>query len=159
LFGILSHRFMTLFPSLTSVTRWLLVVIGCACLATAQPMSAAPSEAEVEARKNETIIYPRNAAEHPSDAPKNADSGRSLFVVGILLAAAAGALFYLQRRRAGSPLAMGGRKLQIEETRPLGNRQYLIVANYDGKKLLLGVTPGQIQMLTELGERSTEKSS
>ena len=82
------------------------------------------------------------------------------YVFAFLLAAAAGALFYLQRRRAGgSPLAVGGRKLQIEETRPLGNRQYLIVANYDGKKLLLGVTPGQIQMLTELGERSTEKSS
>ena len=149
---------MTLFPTLTSVTRWLLVVIGCACLATAQPMSAAPSNSEVEARKNETIIYPRNAAERLNEPSKNSDSGRSLFVVGILLAAVAGALFYLQRRRAGGPLAIGGRKLQIEETRPLGNRQYLIVANYDGKKLLLGVTPGQIQMLTELTGHSTEKS-
>ena len=143
----------------TSVTRWLLVVIGCACLATAQPMSAAPSESEVDARKNETIIYPRNAAERPSESLKSSDSGRSLFVVGVLLVAAAGTLFYLQRRKAGSPLAVAGRKLQIEETRPLGNRQYLIVANYDGKKMLLGVTPGHIQMLTELNDRSTEKLS
>src|SRR3954467_10194692 len=98
------------FPTLTSVTRWLLVVIGCACLATAQPMSAAPSEKEVEARKNETIIYPRNAAERPSETNKAADSGRSLLIVGIVLASAAGAVFYLQRRKAGSPLAVSGRK-------------------------------------------------
>jgi flagellar protein FliO/FliZ len=41
-------------------------------------------------------------------------------------------------------------KLQIEETRSLGNRQYLVVAVYEGQKLLLGVTPGQIQLLTPL---------
>ena len=60
----------------------------------------------------------------------------------------------IQRRQAGPLSARGQRKLQIEETRPLGGRQYLIVANYDGKKFLLGVTPGQINLLTPLGDES-----
>jgi flagellar protein FliO/FliZ len=38
----------------------------------------------------------------------------------------------------------------IEETRSLGNRQYLIVAAYEEKKLLLGVTPGRIKLLCDL---------
>jgi flagellar protein FliO/FliZ len=36
------------------------------------------------------------------------------------------------------------------ESRPLGSRQYLVVADYDGRKFLLGVCPGSIEMLTPL---------
>ena len=39
-----------------------------------------------------------------------------------------------------------------EQVRPLGGRQYLVVANYDGKQFLLGVTPGCINLLTSLDE-------
>jgi flagellar protein FliO/FliZ len=73
-----------------------------------------------------------------------------LLVVALLLAA--GGVWLLLRRRAG-PGFLAGRsahKLQIEETRSLGNRQYLVVAVYEEQKLLLGVTPGQIQLLTPL---------
>ncbi|MFT3783276.1 MAG: flagellar biosynthetic protein FliO [Nibricoccus sp.] len=134
----------------TSVTRWLLVVIGCVVLATAQPMSAASDEAPAKGTNPSpgTIIYPKtaDAGAQPSTAP---DTSRSWVMMVALLLAAGGAWVLLQRRKSG-PVAGRGRKLQIEETRPLGNRQYLVVADYEGKKFLLGVTPGQIQMLTPL---------
>jgi flagellar protein FliO/FliZ len=150
---------MTFLKAFTSVTRWLLVVIGCAVLATAQPMSStAPTEAsDTGKRSSETIIYPKNAADpaRPVTASDH-DSNRSLIIVVALFLAAGGAWLMIQRRNAG-PAAGRGRKLQIDETRPLGNRQYLLVADYDGKKFLLGVTPGRIQMLTPLEETRTGK--
>ena len=42
------------------------------------------------------------------------------------------------------------RSLAVEETRSLGNRQYLVVASYEGKKFLLGVCPGRINLLSAL---------
>ncbi len=184
------------FRPFTSVTRWLLVVIGCAVLATAQPMSAAPedvsagtavpatqisesvaADAAVEQRSTRgeitppstegsatagsaapgTIIYPKDSAQRPGSAlSTREDSGGSgaIAVVALVLAAA-GAWVLLQRRRGGPLVSRGPRKLQIEETRPLGNRQYLVVANYEGKKMLLGVTTGQIQLLARLDGEDT----
>jgi len=144
-------RFMNL--PLTSVTRWLLVVIGCAILAMAQPMSAAPEDANVPASKPaDLIIYPKGSSEKSEPVRNESDRGSSrsaVMVVAIILAAAGG--WVLVQRRRGAPLvSRGTRKLQLEETRPLGNRQYLVVANYDGRKFLLGVTTGQIQMLAQL---------
>jgi len=146
------------FPTITSVTRWLLVVIGCVVLATAQPMSsAATTETPASALPAETIIYPKNAAEPAKLVPsREHDSSRSLVLVVALLLAAGGVWVLVQRRKAGPGGGRGGRKLQIDETRPLGNRQYLVVADYDGKKFLLGVTPGRIQMLTPLEVSAAE---
>ncbi len=142
----------------------------------AQPMSAAPEAApsvekspEKPADKSaekapaekpaspDQIIYPRNSAERPAAAPaeKSSSMGNMLIMLAALALAAGGVWVLVQRRQAGPLSARGQRKLQIEETRPLGGRQYLIVANYDGKKFLLGVTPGQINLLTPLGDERT----
>jgi len=113
--------------------------------------------AEVAADKPpapETVLYPQGSATAPIAVPTpRIDAGygaSTMLVVALLLAA--GGVWLLLRRRAG-PGFLAGRaahKLQIEETRSLGNRQYLVVAVYEGQKLLLGVTPGQIQLLTPL---------
>ena len=42
------------------------------------------------------------------------------------------------------------RNCVIEEIRSLGIRQYLVVAGYEDRKFLIGVTPGQIQLLARL---------
>jgi len=42
------------------------------------------------------------------------------------------------------------RKLKIEETRMLGNRQFLVVASYEHTRVLLGVSPGRIDYLCRL---------
>jgi Flagellar biogenesis protein len=141
----------------TSVTRWLLVVVGCAVLATAQPMSAASESANAaepapeKPASSDPVIFPRNSAERPAPAPAPSSSGPNVLVVLTALAlAAAGVWVWVQRRQGIAIAARGQRKLQIEETRPLGGRQYLVVANYDGKKYLLGITPGRINLLTPL---------
>ena len=50
----------------------------------------------------------------------------------------------------------GVRKLQISETRMLGNRQFLIVAEYEDRKMLIGVCPGRIDYLATLGTAEPE---
>jgi len=47
----------------------------------------------------------------------------------------------------------GERLLHIRETRGLGARQFLVVAEYDGRRMLLGVCPGRIEYLTGLSPR------
>ncbi len=145
------------FTPITSVTRWLLVVIGCAVLAMAQPMSSspandAPAPTPAAIPSGQTIIYPKNAPEVGKSLPTapEQDSSRSLILLVALALAAGGVWLLVQRRKAGPAAGRGLRKLQIDETRSLGNRQYLVVADYDGKKFLLGVTPGRIEMLTPL---------
>jgi len=137
---------------LTSVTRWLLVVIGCVVLETAQPVSAAATE-EAIPRAPGTVIYPQAIPERtgmPAGVEKGGTRSWTL-LMGALMLAGGGAWFMIKRRGPGGFLpGRSERKIVIEESRSLGNRQYLVVAGYEGKKFLIGVTPGQIQMLAPL---------
>jgi flagellar protein FliO/FliZ len=80
------------------------------------------------------------------------EDGRGYILVVAIILAGAGAWVMLQRRKGAPILNREARKLQIEETRPLGNRQYLVVASYEDRKFLLGVTAGQIQLLSDLNK-------
>ncbi|MBA4137675.1 MAG: hypothetical protein C0518_10200 [Opitutus sp.] len=128
------------------IARGLTVVL---LFTTALATSSSAQEKASEAG----VIYPRAAGE--AAAPSAAGKGGSSNVVLIGFAlVAAGAGGWLLWRQKNSPAGLGAtaRKLAIAETRPLGNRQYLVVADYDGRKFLLGVCPGRIEMLTPLGE-------
>jgi|694.fasta_scaffold66157_6 flagellar protein FliO/FliZ len=50
----------------------------------------------------------------------------------------------------------GERKLNISETRGLGARQFLVVAEYDNRKMLIGVCPGRIEYLCTLSGAEPE---
>jgi len=97
------------------------------------------------------VIYPRNAAPAEIPAPvRSAGSNATLLLLALVAAGAGGWLLWRQRR---SPHGLNGRevrKLAIAESRSLGNRQYLVVADYDGRKFLLGVCPGRIDLLSPL---------
>jgi len=69
----------------------------------------------------------------------------AIIVVG-LLAAAAWAL----RRRAGLGRARNQR-VAIETAVSLGERRSLVIVSVEGRRLLLGVAPGHIGLVTELG--------
>ncbi len=155
---MLLPRFPFPFFPITSVTRWLLVVFGCAVLAMAQPMSS--TKPEPVSRDAATLIYPKDSADRPAPLtpPPTSSLGPVLALCAVF--ACIGGAWLLFQKRSGSLLANRGvRKLQIEETRPLGNRQHLIVADYAGQKFLIGVTPGQIQFLTHLDPTEQEKPS
>ncbi len=134
----------------TSVIRWLLVVVGCAVLATAQPMSAEEATpTPTGARTADTILYPRgNAA--TADESLSVERSQNWVLICAVLLALGGVWVLVQKRRGALPMKSADKRLVVEETRSLGNRQFLVVADYEGQKFLLGVTPGQIQMLAPL---------
>jgi flagellar protein FliO/FliZ len=105
------------------------------------------------------VIYPGNSGKSETVAAAKGGNGLNTMtlVVGVALAGVGGWLVW--RNRRGTPVSRELRALAIDETRPLGNRQYLVVASYSGKKFLLGVCPGSISMLTALPEAGEEKES
>ncbi len=105
------------------------------------------------------VIYPRNSPE--ARARVTEGSGFSLWSVLGLVAVLGGAGFYLLRRnQAGT---RGGiavhQRLGIEETRSLGNKQYLAVATYGERRLLLAVCPGRVDLLCRLDGEETPAAS
>lgn len=127
------------------------VLFAAAALFTAARVSADDKP------KDASVIYPRNAAAQAANAipTGNPSSGSSpvLLIVAIGAAAAGGWMLWRQRRTPSGIAGRDARKLAVSETRSLGNRQYLVVADYDGKKFLLGVCPGRIDLLSPLDER------
>jgi flagellar protein FliO/FliZ len=105
------------------------------------------------------------ATPQPSESPKLSPSrppapdfdslGRMLGYLTLFAALAGAGVYFV---KFGLPLARKNaaldRKLQILETRPLGNRQYLLVVGYEDSRMLLGVTPGKIDYLCPLDSSS-----
>ena len=75
----------------------------------------------------------------------------------LLLALFAGGLYLLRNGfTLFQPKMKGDRKLEISETRMLGNRQFLVVAAYEDRKILIGVCPGRIDYLCTLAGAEPE---
>jgi flagellar protein FliO/FliZ len=74
---------------------------------------------------------------------------QSLLAVLVVLALV-GAMAWLVRRGAFSALRGGGRAIVVETAVPIGERRSLVIVAVEGRRLLLGLTPGQISMVTEL---------
>ena len=129
-------------------------VLGCA----AQPAFVAePTPASLG---NDAMIYPRNSPE----ARQQRASDGSFPVWGMLgvVAVLAGAGFYLIKRghlgSRGNAVDVRQR-LAIEETRALGNKQFLAVAAYGERKVLLSVCPGRIDFLCRLDDGPAPSAS
>lgn len=87
--------------------------------------------------------------------PAGGDLTRSLvaiFVVFGLLAA----LAWLARRGTFGALGRQGRTLvKVEGAVPLGERRTLMVVSVEGRRLLLGLTPMSVSLVTELASQPT----
>jgi flagellar protein FliO/FliZ len=97
-----------------------------------------------------------------TSSPANATAtgpglGSVTLFVGLALAAVGTWLVW--RGRNGAPVGRDLRQLAIQETRSLGNRQFLVVASYQDKKFLLGVCPGRIEMLAPLAASAEDEES
>lgn len=88
----------------------------------------------------------------------NSDGMLQLFVYFILIVALLVGGLYFTRTGFNSLLrrGKGERKLVISEARTLGNRQFLVVAEYENRKMLLGVCPGRIDYLSTLSASSDD---
>ena len=170
--SVLSHNFRRF----TSVTRWLLVVAGCTGLEPVQSALAAdpepvapvvaPTEVADAATQNfgesssspaavrggDTVLYPADGdARVLGSAAAPADHLSTGWAVAGVVLVGVGIWLWLQRGRMQGRL--GAEKLiGIEETKSLGNRQFLVVASCDGRRFLLGVSPGRINTLADLDD-------
>lgn len=99
---------------------------------------------------SDTVIYPHAPGAKTAASADQDGWSRAPWLFGALALAAGGTWWFWRSRTQAGTTGRPSHKLAIEETRSLGNRQYLVVAAYEGKKLLLGVTPGRIKMLCEL---------
>lgn len=103
-----------------------------------------------EGAEEDRVIVPGRGAESSTTSPKGESSGSGGVTIALvaLLAGTGGWMLWRQRiQPAGTRTA---RHLQIEETRSLGGRQFLVVASYREKKFLLGVCQGRIDLLSPL---------
>jgi flagellar biogenesis protein FliO len=86
-------------------------------------------------------------------SPSGANSISLLgYILTILVLLAAGLAVLL---RGSLPFGLKAaskaeRKLRIEETKAVGHKQFLLVAEYEGRRFLLGVCPGRIDYLSGL---------
>jgi len=107
----------------------------------------------------DTVLYPRSVPPAEASTPaRSSGSNATLLLLALAAAAAGGWLLWRQRRSVQGLGSREARKLAINETRSLGNRQYLVVADYDGRKFLLGVCPGRIDLLSPLDSGSPPKN-
>jgi flagellar protein FliO/FliZ len=125
-------------------------LIGCAALLALA--------AGLRAADDNQVIFPGKSAPAAAPGPGVGEGmGSMSLYLGLALAAVGGWLVW--RNRRGAPVGRDLRALAVDETRSLGNRQFLVVASYEGRKFLLGVCPGRIEMLAPLdGPVVREKS-
>jgi flagellar protein FliO/FliZ len=71
-------------------------------------------------------------------------------LAGLIVLALVAALAWLARRGAFARLQGKNRIVNVETAVPLGERRSLVVIAVEGRRLLLGLTPGQISVVTEL---------
>jgi flagellar biosynthetic protein FliO len=78
-------------------------------------------------------------------------AGRGLLAVAVVFGLL-GVLVWLVRRGSlgGLGLAKRGHSLGIETAVPLGERRSLVIVSVEGRRLLLGLSPMQVTLLTEL---------
>jgi flagellar protein FliO/FliZ len=108
------------------------------------------------ARADDRALGPFGTQAAPAAAAAGGGMGVTT-LLGILLLAGAGGYLLLKGRKLQLP-SRTVKKLVIDETKSLGSRQFLVVASYEGRKLLLGVCPGRIELITPLDGPGTEKA-
>ena len=60
------------------------------------------------------------------------------------------ALAWLARRGTLGPFRAAPTDLKVEKAVPLGERRQLVIVAVEGRRLLLGLTPAQVSLVTEL---------
>jgi flagellar protein FliO/FliZ len=101
------------------------------------------------------VIVPNSTVGSRSPVSTRSTGTGTLTMFGVVvLAGTGGWLLWRSRAKGMNQFSRAPRNLAVEETRSLGNRQYLVVASYQDKKFLIGVCPGRIDLLSALDNAS-----
>ena len=98
-------------------------------------------------RSADTVIFPQPvepAVARPADSPSTG------YIVFVVLCLGGGAWLWFRAKGKGRSLKTTGSEISIEETRPLGNRQYLVLTSCRGRSFLIGVSQGRIDLVSEV---------
>jgi|GEM_PF-2093028 len=98
-------------------------------------------------RSADTVIFPQPV--EPTVA-RPADSPSTGYIVFVVLCLGGGAWLWFRAKGKGRSLKTTGSEILIEETRPLGNRQYLVLTSCRGRSFLIGVSQGRIDLVSEV---------
>lgn len=74
-------------------------------------------------------------------------SAQAILAVAVVLALLVAASWLLRR---GTLLRRSKQAVTVETAIPLGDRRSLVIVAVEGRRLLIGLTPGQISLVTEL---------
>ena len=138
----------------------LLALVAIYVLPVALPDLIAQSDT-VEASQ---VVYPNSSSSENGEGAEGevysgilseggSPIGMVVTILGYLLilgAMGVGAWYLFKRGVFRKPFSNKEGKLNIAESRMLGNRQYIMVVEYEDNKILLGVGPGKIDYLTSL---------
>ena len=130
------------------------------CISIALPSSLAQDESVDSSQ----VVYPNSAPAEEGSAEESvpytellsdgaSPIGMVVTMLGYLVilgGMAVAAWFLFKRGLIRKPFAKAEGKLKVAESRMLGNRQYIMVVEYEDNKILLGVGPGKIDYLTSL---------
>jgi flagellar protein FliO/FliZ len=147
---------------LSSLFRLLMVAGWALAAAFAAPRAKADSAAPAETHRTpDTVISPKGPVDAPpaETSPLHPDAGVGTGPYVLVVVLLLGAGLWLVWKRRGGEVPFGTKtqkKLLVEETKSLGNRQFLVVASYEEKRFLLGVTAERIQLLSELHDKKEE---
>jgi len=80
---------------------------------------------------------------------------RTLLSLIVVLGLMAGCLWLVRRGGLQGGLRKGPRAVQVETAVGLGDRRQLVIVAVEGRRLLLGVTPMHVSLVTELSAAPT----
>ena len=133
---------------------FLALMLGAGLTGRAQtPAGTDPSDVVYPRGSAPAARQPAQAADSPSPfSPPSSSGGLSqavayVVVLGLLVG---GAWLLVKRGSLPKPFARSEGRLKVLETKMLGNRQFLMVVEYEDAKMLLGVCQGRIDYLTPL---------
>jgi len=103
-------------------------------------------------RSANTVIFPQpveQTAARPSSTPSSA------YIVFVLMCIGGGAWLWFRAKGKNRNLSNIATEISIDETRPLGNRQYLVLTSCRGRSFLVGVSQGRIDLISEVPSSET----
>jgi flagellar protein FliO/FliZ len=98
-----------------------------------------------------TLLALAAGASQAPGAPDVAAAVRALLATVAVLALIGGLAWLVRRGTLSLPGRRGPQALLIESAVPLGDRRSLVIVSVEVRRLLLGLTPTQVSLVTELG--------
>lgn len=126
---------------------------------TVAPQSAEQASVAVPSTQEAEHAAPLPAALKPASEIMDTTKllTQTLFYLGIMVGIGALIIWVIKRGNLPINLRKKASTLRVAETHMLGNKQFLIVVEYEEQKLLLGVGPGMINYLTHLSTPFEDK--